>query len=119
MALSPRLAGIVATLLAKSERSRRVSIDALGDAFGTGSASSVEVEAVMIALEARGRSITAPKGGDGAARLADVLTAARALQAELGRAPRVDEIATRAALASRVVWRALAFARVLGRGASV
>lgn len=119
MALPPRLAGIVTTLLAKSERTRRVSIDALGEAFGAGTASSDEIDAVMSALEARGRAITAPQGGDGAARLREVLDAARALRAETGRAPSVDEIAARAGMPARIAWRALAFARVLGRGSAV
>ena len=116
VALSPRLARIVAALVAKSERTRRVSIDALGEAFGASAASSADIDAVMTALEAHGRVITAPRGGDGVPRLTEVLHAARALHAELGRAPRVDELATRTALAPAVVWRALAFARVLGRG---
>lgn len=119
MILPPRLGRIVAELLATSERSRKVSIDAIGEAFGLSAASSTDVDLVMTALEAKGRSIVAPTGGDGPERLREVLIAAKALQTELGRAPRADEIATRANMPTDRVWRALAFAKVLGRGSPV
>jgi hypothetical protein len=116
MSLPPRLGKIVATLLVKSERSRNVSIDAIGEAFGVSAASSTDVDLVMTALEAKGRKVTAPTGGDGPDRLREVLAAAKELQTELARVPRADEIAERAGMPTDRVWRALAFAKVLGRG---
>lgn len=116
MALTPRLARIVTLLLSRSQRSRRVSLDALGDAFGTDVASSDDVDAVMRALEDEGRVIEAPAGGDARQQLGAVLAAARALRVELGRAPKAAEVAARAGVDVALVQRALTFARVLQSG---
>jgi hypothetical protein len=106
---------VLASLLASSERTKEVTLDAIGDAIGVMAISSDEVDALMTALETRGRRVLGPEGGGGEARLREVLTAARALAGELGRTPNVLEIARRSGLAIADVRAALSLARVMQR----
>jgi hypothetical protein len=105
------LEDVVASLAGKDE----VSLDELADAIGPRAVSFDDVDALMRALEDAGTRIRAPMGGDGEERLRVVLPAARALRAELGRAPTVDEIALRTSLDRAVVRRALFLAQVIAR----
>lgn len=109
------LASVVATLLAESERTREVTLDAIGDAIGTRAASAEDVDAILRELESRGRRIVGPEGGTGEAHLKTVLTTARALLAELGRKPTIAEIAQRAAMSEPDVRHALFLSRIMQR----
>lgn len=102
-------------LLASSEDSRRVTIDAIGDAIGATAADAAQIDAMLGALEAAGRTIDAPSGGHGVAALRKVVPVARAIAKERGRTARVPEIAAETGLSEDEVRRALLLARVMGR----
>ena len=115
--LRPELRAIVERLTRDSggAGSREISLDALGNAIGTLAVSYPEIDAMIDAIEARGRSVAAASGGDGEAHLAAVLAAARALASELGRRPKRLEIARRAKLSDEQVKHALLLARIIQR----
>jgi hypothetical protein len=113
--LRPPLRAIVEELLAASVDARHVSLDALGEAIGTRAVTTDEIEAIVAALEAEGRTVGEPEAALGAARLAAVLEAARALAKELGRAPTRSEIAARAGMTDEAVRHALELAKVMQR----
>jgi hypothetical protein len=106
---------VVHRLLAASELSREVSLDELGDALGTLSASYPEIDAMIALLEAQARHVAAPAGGSGEAHLAQVVSAAKTLSAQLGRRPSVAEIAPLAGLSIEQVKHALVLARIMQR----
>jgi hypothetical protein len=91
------------------------SLDHVAEAIGTLRVTPDEIDALLAWLEARGRSVGDPVGRGAAELLGEVLTAARALRTELGRAPQPREIAERASLSIEAVQRALWFARILQR----
>jgi hypothetical protein len=91
------------------------SLDHVAEAIGTLRVTPDEIDALFAWLEAQGRSIGDPVGRGAAELLGEVLTAARSLRAELGRAPQPREIAERASLSIDAVQRALWFARILQR----
>jgi hypothetical protein len=115
MSLRPDLQLIVDALLAGSESSREISLDAIGDAIGPKAVSAEDVDAIMTALESRGRHVVGPSPGNGEERLGKVIEAARALGSELGRRPNVIEIAARSGLTIEEVRHALGLARVMQR----
>lgn len=102
-------------LLAASEDTRTLDIDAIGEALGTEVATGADVEAVFDALETAGRTIVSPEGGYLKGRLGDVLTAARAIAAATGRRATIAAIAAATHLREDEVRHALAFGRILGR----
>jgi hypothetical protein len=114
-ALRPGLDAVVKRLLTASEDGRAVTLDAIGEALGTEPVTSEEVDAIMTALEAKGRAIRGPEGARGAAALRLVLPAVRALAARLGRRPTLEEIATETSLTVDDVRHALALGSVMGR----
>src|SRR5258706_3658553 len=77
MALRPALDTVVRELLTREPH--EVSLDQIGDALGTLAVTTDEIDAVLSALEAAGRTIAGPEGGRGAETLRAVLPAARAL----------------------------------------
>ena len=109
------LASVVAKLLAESERSREVTLDAIGDAIGTRAASAEDVDGILRELESHGRRIVGPEGGSGEAHLKTVLLTARSLVAELGRKPTIAEISERAAMPEADVRHALFLSRIMQR----
>lgn len=112
--LPDHLRAALDALLQRSEDSRRVAIDAIGDAIGTSAVDTTQIDTILSALEAAGRRIDAPSGAHGVANLRKVVPAARAIRAA-GRAPRVAEIAADTGLTEDEVRRALLLARVMGR----
>ena len=70
---------------------------------------------IRAGTRARGTLILATDGSDETVRLRRVLETARALVAELGRKPSVDEIAARSGLSPEHVRHALALARIMQR----
>jgi succinyl-CoA synthetase alpha subunit len=109
------LQSIVVALLAASADAGEVSLDAIGVAIGARAITSVEIDAMISALEAAGRKVVGPEGGAGEARLKEVVAAARALGPELGRKPTVAEIAARSGLSADEVRHALALLKVMQR----
>ena len=106
---------IVDKLVAASEVTRQVSLDALGQALGIQSVSYVEIDAMISALEARGRTVEAASGGKGEEYLRQVVTAVRSLSHELGRRPSPSEIALRTRLSLEQVRHALLLAKIMQR----
>lgn len=115
MELPQHLRSALDTLLANSEDARKVTLDEIGDAIGTGAVDANQIDAMLTELEDKGRTIVAPSGQNGVAALMKILPAARALQKELGRTARVNEIAERTGLTVDEVRRALLLARVMAR----
>jgi hypothetical protein len=115
VSLRPDLAKLVADLLAGTAKGDAIELDAIGEAIGARAISQDEIDAVLSAIEKRGRRVVSPEGGRGEASLKIVLDAARVLRADLGRAPRPDEIAQRAGISREEVQHALALARVIQR----
>lgn len=113
--LRPDLVAVVDGLLRETAKGGAISLDAIGDAIGTRAVSADEIDAMMSMLEEQGRRVVSPEGGRGEAKLKTVLDAARILRAELGRAPRHDEIAARAGMSREDVQHALALARIMQR----
>jgi hypothetical protein len=111
----PELQQIVDALLASSEDRREVALDAIGEALGARAVTPAEIEEVIATLEHRGRRVYGAETGRGADNLRAVLTAARALAAELGRPATRAEIAAKSGLSDAAVAHALAFAKVLQR----
>lgn len=70
-----------------------------------------EIELLIAALEEAGVNLEAPDTLARPEELVSALTAARALTAETGKRPTVEEIAARAGLTPAVVRRALQFGR--------
>ncbi|MCA9585504.1 MAG: hypothetical protein KC657_09115 [Myxococcales bacterium] len=92
-----------------------VSLDDVGAALGAIAVTTAEIESMIDAIEARGVAVRAPRGGEGERHLGRVISASRDLRAELGRVPRVDELAERAGLSAAEVRHALSLARVMQR----
>ena len=113
--MKPELQAVLDALLAESKTTSEVSLDALGEALGTHAISTDDVDEIMQALENAGRKVIGPEGGGGEDRLKVVVTTARALVAELGRKPRVEEIAQRSGLSVDEVRQALALSQVMQR----
>jgi len=113
--LRKELRAIVDRLIATSEASRQVSLDALGQAIGVQSISYAEIDAMISALEARGRKVEAASGGRGEEYLRLVVPAVRSLSSELGRRPSPSEISLRTRLSLEQVRHALLLARIMQR----
>lgn len=109
--MRPELRAIVDALLARDE----IHLDDLGEALGARVASAAEIDEMVAAIEAAGRTIRTPADVQGAVILRKVLDTARALRGELGRAPRPEEIAERSGLSRAHVAHALSLARVIQR----
>ena len=113
--LRPELQRVYAQLRAQSAVSGKVELDTIGHALGTLSVSTDEIDALVSALERDGREIVGPTGGGTEAQLKQVVSAARALKAELARRPTLREVAQRAGLSPEQVLIALALLRVMQR----
>lgn len=111
--LRPELLPIAQALLAVDPQ--LLSLDHVAEAIGTTRVTPDDIEALFAWLEEQGRVIGDPVGRGAAALLGEVLTVARALRLELGRAPQPREIAERASLSIEAVQRGLWFARILQR----
>lgn len=116
MELAPQLAEIVKRLLAESEETARVGLDQIGAAIGTVRVDVDDVDAILRALEAAGRTIDVGPQASGVATLRIVIPGARALSSALGRAPTVAEITEATGVDEAEVRQALLLARVMGRG---
>jgi hypothetical protein len=115
VALRSELQAIVDALLEASTVTKVIALDAVGDAIGALRITPVEIDAMLGLLEAEGRKITGPDGGEGEARLRKVVTAARELAPILGRPATVAEIAVRADLTADHVRHALTLLKVMQR----
>lgn len=113
--MSPELESVLRQLLAASRTTMVVTLDEVGDAIGALAVSTDEIDALITRLEDEGRSVLAPRGGDGEQHLRRVVEAARALTAELGRKPSTSEVAARAQLSTAQVRQALQLLTIMQR----
>jgi hypothetical protein len=113
--MKPEVEAALKALLDASADTGEVTLDEMGEALGTHAISTDDVDAIMQALEKAGRRVMGPEGGGGEDRLRVVVTTARALVAELGRKPSVNEIAQRSGLTVDEVRQALALSQVMQR----
>ena len=113
--LRPELDQIVQKLTADSAATLEVSLDALGDAIGTLSVSYVEIDAMIAALEVRGRKVSAGTEPRGEADLRLLVPAVREFFASHGRRPSIAELSARIGLPSERVKHALLLARIMQR----
>lgn len=111
--LRPELRELVEGLLQATAEGDAIDLDAIGEAIGARAISQDEIDAILSAIEKRGRRIASTEGARGEGNLKAVLDAARFLRKELGRAPRPDEIAARAGMSRAEVQHALALAKVI------
>ena len=118
-AMRRELRAIVDTLIVASERSREVTIDAIGNAIGVLSVSSQEVDEMITVLERANRRVVGkvndPATGSGENHLKAVVAAARALGPALGRKPTAAEIATHAGITADEVRHALSLLEIMQR----
>jgi len=113
--LPPSLVSVAARLIAESEDSKQVTLDAIGDAIGVIAVSTDDVDTLLTWLERAGRKVVGPEGARGVGNLQRMMPAARTLATRLGRAPTLAELAAETGLAEEDVRHALALGRVMGR----
>jgi hypothetical protein len=111
----PELAAVLATLIAGSERTRVVALDQIGDAIGTHAVSTEEIDALFSALEARGRTIASPAGGEGEQWLKRVIATARELKRDGSRRLTIELVAQHAGITRDQVIAALALLHIMQR----
>lgn len=115
MELRVELQDVVTKLLVESERARDVALDHIGDALGTLSVSTDEIDGIFKQLESEGRRVVAPPGGGGEAHLRRVVAAARALKQESTTRPTLSAVCERAGLTRDDVLNALFLLRIMQR----
>lgn len=94
--------------------SRTLTLDEVAEAIGELAITSDEIDELLSELEAKTSIDSDPPLG-ARESLGRVLSSARALKAELGRAPAPDELAKHAGLSRESVRLALLYARTLSR----
>jgi transcriptional regulator GlxA family with amidase domain len=114
-ALRPELAKLVEDLLAGTAEGDSITLDAIGEAIGARAIAQDEIDAMLSAIEEQGRHVLSAESGRGEVHLKSVLDAARSLRVELGRPPRIEEIAGRAGISRAEVQHALSLARIMQR----
>lgn len=113
--LRTELDQVVAQLLQESEASGHVSLDQIGDAIGARAVSYVDVDAVIAALEAAGRTVEAGAKPRGEEHLQLIIRGIRELSTQLGRRPTQQELVERTGLSQAEVSHALQLARIMQR----
>jgi hypothetical protein len=113
VATQQELSLFVQILLSRS--AQVLNLDDVADVIGAADVSSDEIGSVLDALEAAGRSISTLERPHITSSLQRVLLMARELRQELGRIPRVQEIAHRSGLEPEAIQLALLYAAVLQR----
>jgi len=111
--LSPKLADIVARLLARNEP--MLDLDVIAEEIGAAPVTWEDIDAIMTELERRGRAVGASSLFGASEGLALVLTTARRLKTELGRTPTIVEIEKASGLDPKAIRTALLFARTVQR----
>lgn len=111
----PELAAVLAKLIADSELTRVIALDAIGEAIGTHAISTDEIDALFSALEQRGRTIASPAGGKVEGMLKLVVGAARELKRAAPRRLTIDDVALQAGLTREQVISALALLHIMQR----
>jgi hypothetical protein len=114
--IKPELQAIVEQLLAASAGSREIGLDVLGEAIGSRAVSYTDVDVMIAALEAEGRTLTGSAADlRGEAHLGAVVTALRAAASEKRRRPTLQELAEQTGLSLEQVRHALMLARIMQR----
>jgi hypothetical protein len=115
LAVRDALKAVLNQLLGASRPGDVITVDQMGDAVGALSVGSGDLEALFDALEAQGRTISAPQGGRGEANLHKVLASARALRGTLARTPSKAEIAAHCGLSEHDVFLTLELVKIMQR----
>ncbi|MEY4513883.1 MAG: hypothetical protein RLZZ450_6005 [Pseudomonadota bacterium] len=115
MELRVELQRVVTKLLVESEQAKDIALDHIGDALGTLSVSTDEIDGIFRQLENEGRRVVAPPGGGGEALLKRVTAAARALKQESTVRPTLSTVAEHAELTQDDVLNALFLLRIMQR----
>lgn len=111
--LRPELQAVAQALLSLPVPA--LSLDHVAEAIGILRITPDEIGELFDTLEAQGRPVDDVMGPGAAELLGQVLSTARVLRLELGRAPQPREIAERSQLRLELVQRGLWFARILQR----
>lgn len=115
--MRPVVESILGELLTRHRATGHVHLNDIAEVIGDRSVTYDEVEHLIVSLEAEGLRVGEPLDGQDIAVIKQVLESARALRAELERAPTVEEIAARSGLAPHAVRRALEYGKSAGRKA--
>jgi hypothetical protein len=115
MPLRPPLQAVVNQLLTGHPAPSSISLDQVGQALDTLSVSTEEIEAIFVALETAGCTVSARAPGGGTERLKQVVDAARSLKAESVTRPTLTQVAERAGLTRDDVLGALFLLRIMQR----
>lgn len=114
--MRPFIAQVIEELVGRHGTTTRVDLNDIAETIGQRAVSYEEVDVIISEIEARGCAV----GGEPTVRemglLREVLKAARDLYDELGRRPRVEEIAAAIEQPAFVVRRAVENAGTLARG---
>ncbi len=94
---------------------RAVSLDEIADLIGASNVTPLDIEALVDRLIAAGCTVGDEARSSAKESLLIVLKTARALRAELGKSPSVEQIAERSGLTTTEVKGALLFAQVMQR----
>lgn len=113
--LRKELDAVLSKLLAASSTTGVISLDAVGEAVGTLSVSTGEIDALLGALEAQGRHIASPEGGAGEGHLKRVVAAVRVLKRDEAHRPTLRDVAVQAGLSRSDVLQALALLHIMQR----
>ncbi len=92
--MRPFIDEVIEQLAARHGATTRVDLNDISEIIGLQAVSYEEVEHIIHQLEARGCAVGGPPTVREMMLLREVLQAARALRAALGRKPSVDQIAT-------------------------
>lgn len=110
----PVVESILRELLTRHRATGHVHLNDIAEVIGARAVTYDEVEHLVVSLEAEGLRVGEPLDGQDIAVIKQVLESARALRAELERAPTVEEIAARSGLATYAVRRALEYGKSAG-----
>ena len=105
--MRPRVLGFVSALLDRHREAGQIDLNDIDEVIGEDAVSDDEVDFIVERLEAEGLSVGEPPEASALEAMRAVVAAARALSADLGRRPTVDEIASAVGRPPHAVRRAL------------
>jgi Sigma-70 region 3 len=111
----PVVESILVELIGRHKQDGRVHLNDIAEVIGDRALTYDEVEGLVTCLEAEGLEVGEPPDAREIGVMRDVLATARRLRGELGRRPKVDEIAKLSGHPARAVRRALENGSRLGK----
>ncbi len=109
------IVSVIEELVSRHHLTTRIDLNDIAEAIGDHAVTYDEVDRIIVELEARGCTVGGEPSVRELALIREVLTAARALEAALGRRPRAEEIALAIDQPVFVVRRAVENASMLAR----